>query len=53
MVILDYFNFHAAQWMKINVIFTDLKMKSLPAVTVQNNSLKLFLSVNQKVSQFH
>ena len=49
MVILGYFNLHAAQWMKINVTFTDLEMKSLPAVTVQNN----FLSVNQKVSQFH
>ena len=39
--------------MKINVTFTDLKMKSLRAVTVQDNSVNLFLSVNQKVSQFH
>ena len=39
--------------MKINVTFTDLEMKSLPAVAVQNNSVKLFSSVSQKVSQFH
>ena len=39
--------------MKINVAFTDLEMKSLPAVAVQNNSVKLFSSVSQKVSQFH
>ena len=39
--------------MKINVTFTDLEMKSLPAVAVQNNLVKLFSSVSQKVIQFY
>ena len=36
-VILNYFYLQTGQWMKINVAFTDLDMKSLPAVEVQNN----------------
>ena len=39
--------------MKISVTFTDLEMKSLPAVAVQNNLVKLFSSVSQKVIQFY
>ena len=52
-VISNYFNLQAGQWMKINVTFTDHEMKSLPAVAVQNSLVKLFSSVSQKVSQFH
>ena len=39
--------------MKTNITFTDLEMKSLPAVAVQNNLVELFSSVSQKVSLFH
>ena len=53
MVILNYFNLQSGQWMKRKVTFTDLEMKSLLAVAVQNNSVKLFSSVSQKVSRFH
>ena len=53
LLVINYFNLQTGQWIKINVTFTDQEMKSLPEVAVQSNSVKLFSSVSQKLSQLH